>query len=223
MKTGFICASGYNLVASATRNGKRLIAVILGAYGGGVRAQKAAQLLESGFNGNNLSWLKPSLGNVENLVPINAAPPNLRDEMCGKHRRKPPSEENSEEEEASSGGNGTETGDNSDSQQNFSMSSLKYQPGKFVLGPSIPAAPPIEVFIGPAKGAGADAKPAKQIKAGLTPPKTSPWKTPDSASDPKADNSAADQADEKPAKPVKHAKPKAKSAAKTAAKKKPEQ
>jgi D-alanyl-D-alanine carboxypeptidase len=30
-KTGFICASGYNLVASATRNGKRLIAVVLGA------------------------------------------------------------------------------------------------------------------------------------------------------------------------------------------------
>ena len=31
MKTGFICASGFNLVASATRNGKRLIAVVLGA------------------------------------------------------------------------------------------------------------------------------------------------------------------------------------------------
>ena len=31
MKTGFICAAGFNLVASATRNGKRLIAVVLGA------------------------------------------------------------------------------------------------------------------------------------------------------------------------------------------------
>ncbi len=30
MKTGFICASGFNLVASATRNGRRLIAVVLG-------------------------------------------------------------------------------------------------------------------------------------------------------------------------------------------------
>jgi D-alanyl-D-alanine carboxypeptidase len=47
MKTGFICASGYNLVASATRNGRRLIAVILGSYSGAVRTQKAAQLLES--------------------------------------------------------------------------------------------------------------------------------------------------------------------------------
>ena len=34
LKTGFICASGYNLVASATRNGKRLIAVVLGASSG---------------------------------------------------------------------------------------------------------------------------------------------------------------------------------------------
>src|SRR5215813_3234578 len=46
MKTGFICASGYNLVASATRNGHRLIAIVLGAYSGKARAQEAAQLLE---------------------------------------------------------------------------------------------------------------------------------------------------------------------------------
>ena len=47
-KTGFICASGYNLVASATRNGKRLIAVVLGASSGQQRAVRAAQLLERG-------------------------------------------------------------------------------------------------------------------------------------------------------------------------------
>ena len=54
MKTGFICASGFNLVASATRNGKRLIAVVLGAPSGPVRAVKAAQLLERGFNSARL-------------------------------------------------------------------------------------------------------------------------------------------------------------------------
>ena len=73
MKTGFICASGYNLVASATRNGRRLIAVVLGAYSGAVRAQKAAQLLERGFNSGGLSWLTPSLGTVDALAPIDAA------------------------------------------------------------------------------------------------------------------------------------------------------
>ena len=82
-KTGFICASGYNLVASATRNGKRLIAVVLGASSGTMRAVRAAQLLDRGFAGNTLSWLRPSLGTVDNLVPIDASPPNLRDEMCG--------------------------------------------------------------------------------------------------------------------------------------------
>ena len=99
MKTGFICASGYNVVASATRNGRRLIAVILGSWSGAVRAQKAAQLLERGFNSGGLSWLTPSLGTVDALAPIDAQPPNLREEMCGGHRRKPPSEENEEEPE----------------------------------------------------------------------------------------------------------------------------
>ena len=47
MKTGFICASGYNVVATATRNGKRLIAVVLGAPSSPARAVKAAELLES--------------------------------------------------------------------------------------------------------------------------------------------------------------------------------
>jgi D-alanyl-D-alanine carboxypeptidase len=92
-KTGFICASGYNLVASATRNGKRLIAVVLGASSGQARAVKAVQMLERGFSNDTLSWLKPSLGTVDNLVPIDASPPNLRDEMCSGKRHKPASDE----------------------------------------------------------------------------------------------------------------------------------
>ena len=93
MKTGFICASGFNLVASATRDGKRLIAVVLGAPSSAARAIKAAQVLERGFNSNNgLSWLMPSLGTVETMAPIDAAPPNMRDEMCGGHRKRPAAE-----------------------------------------------------------------------------------------------------------------------------------
>src|SRR5476651_337442 len=68
MKTGFICASGYNVVASATRNGRRLIAIVLGAYSGAVRSQKAAQLFERGFNGGGLTWLTPALGTVDALA-----------------------------------------------------------------------------------------------------------------------------------------------------------
>jgi D-alanyl-D-alanine carboxypeptidase len=108
-KTGFICASGYNLVGSATRNGKRLIAVVLGSTSGHQRAVRAAQLLERGFASNGLGWLRPSLGTVDNLVPIDASPPNLRDEMCGGKRKRPASDEDDESSvSASAGGPGGE-------------------------------------------------------------------------------------------------------------------
>ncbi|HEV7876715.1 D-alanyl-D-alanine carboxypeptidase family protein, partial [Bradyrhizobium sp.] len=106
MKTGFICASGYNLVASATRNGKRLIAVVLGASSGRMRAVRAAQLLERGFANNGLTWLRPALGSVDNLVPIDASPPNLRDEMCGGKRKRPASDEDEDTTVASSSSSG---------------------------------------------------------------------------------------------------------------------
>lgn len=49
MKTGFVCASGFNVVSTATRNGRTLIAVVLGATSGAERTVKAAQLLDDGF------------------------------------------------------------------------------------------------------------------------------------------------------------------------------
>ena len=50
LKTGFICDSGYNVVASATRDGLRLMAVVLGESTGAQRAVRAQALLEHGFN-----------------------------------------------------------------------------------------------------------------------------------------------------------------------------
>ena len=93
MKTGFICASGFNLVATATRNNKHLIAVVLGAPSGAVRAIKAAEMLESGFSQNPLSWLTPSLGMVDALAPMDQSPPNLQEQTCGKHRKRPAAED----------------------------------------------------------------------------------------------------------------------------------
>ncbi|HVY88426.1 MAG TPA: D-alanyl-D-alanine carboxypeptidase family protein [Hyphomonadaceae bacterium] len=49
IKTGFTNASGYNLMASASRNGHRVIAVMLGGSTGKSRDQHVADLLEAAF------------------------------------------------------------------------------------------------------------------------------------------------------------------------------
>src|SRR4030095_4720454 len=72
MKTGFICASGFNVVATAARRGRKLIVVVFGSRSGAVRSEKAAQLFEKGFASGGLSWLMPTLGTVDALQPIAA-------------------------------------------------------------------------------------------------------------------------------------------------------
>lgn len=49
LKTGFTCGSGYNLVASAERRGRRLIGVVLGGSNRGERAALMTKLLNTGF------------------------------------------------------------------------------------------------------------------------------------------------------------------------------
>ena len=166
MKTGFICASGFNLVATASRNGKRLIAVVLGSPSSPYRAAKAAGLLERGFHRGPLSWLSPSLGTVNSLQPISAAPPDLRDEMCGSHRKRPAAEDADEDGEASS----------------FMLSNLPPGTGKAsaLLKDKPDTATAIAVFIGAAKNAAeaqfvsARAKLQKLAKGKKADPKTAP-------------------------------------------------
>lgn len=50
MKTGFICDSGFNVIASATREGRQIMAVVLGEATGAKRTLRAASLLEHGFD-----------------------------------------------------------------------------------------------------------------------------------------------------------------------------
>ena len=49
MKTGFVCASGFNMVGSATRGGKTLVAIVLGEKSAIGRTDAVASLLEHGF------------------------------------------------------------------------------------------------------------------------------------------------------------------------------
>jgi len=60
MKTGFICDSGFNVVASATRDGRKLIAVVLGERTKIERSVRAANLLEHGFQTHGWKALFPA-------------------------------------------------------------------------------------------------------------------------------------------------------------------
>ena len=50
IKTGYIGASGFNLAASAVRNGHRLIGVVMGGASAGSRDREMAALLDQGFS-----------------------------------------------------------------------------------------------------------------------------------------------------------------------------
>jgi D-alanyl-D-alanine carboxypeptidase len=143
MKTGFICASGFNLVATATRNHRRLIAVVLGAPSASVRMYKAAKMLEQGFNDNRMAWLTPTLGTVDQLQPIDAAPVNLREETCGSHRKRPAAED---EEVEVSGASGT-----GDSPLSFLLNSSSTVKLSHVLGQTPTQLPPVDVYVGTVK------------------------------------------------------------------------
>jgi len=82
MKTGFVCASGFNLVASATRNGRQLVAVVLGHKAAGPRTKFAELLLEAAFAGKRrYTGGTGQIASIQNRV---GAPANMRDRVCKK-------------------------------------------------------------------------------------------------------------------------------------------
>jgi D-alanyl-D-alanine carboxypeptidase len=67
MKTGYICASGYNIAASATRGDRRIVAIVLGARSGKKRNDKVSELLEQGFS--DVSWEGTAPETLDELSP----------------------------------------------------------------------------------------------------------------------------------------------------------
>jgi D-alanyl-D-alanine carboxypeptidase len=220
-KTGFICASGYNLVASATRNGKRLIAVVLGSSSGTMRAVRAAQLLERGFADNTLTWLRPSLGTVDNLVPIDASPPNLRDEVCGPKRKRPATDEDAD----TVASNGSASG--GESAITFFTAGLQAPMAKpsELMAAAPAASEPVVVYTGPKKtGAALIAAVAVDEQKQTTKQRGKKSRVaarkPDAAAEPKAEAKPAGKEAKSDAKP--DSKPAAKPAAVRQAHAKPE-
>jgi D-alanyl-D-alanine carboxypeptidase len=77
LKTGFTRAAGWNLAASAERDGKRIIAVILGGQSRVWRDKKMATLLDLGFERATLAALAPMPASkpVVAAVDSDALPP----------------------------------------------------------------------------------------------------------------------------------------------------
>ena len=153
MKTGFICSSGFNLVATATRDNRQLIAVVLGAPTSAARAQKAAELLESGFARSPLAWLLPAFGNVNALTPIEAAPPDLKDDMCGPHRKRHALEAAMADSADPDAGEGSDSaGADTNSQNPNLVTALRAPAPKNLLSEPGPVTP-VVVYTGPTRTA----------------------------------------------------------------------
>lgn len=85
MKTGFICSSGFNMVATAKRGDRHLIAVVFGAPSSQARAEAAAKLLDKGFSSSGQSGQR----NVADFrAPgLTAEPIDMRPQICSKSAR----------------------------------------------------------------------------------------------------------------------------------------
>jgi D-alanyl-D-alanine carboxypeptidase len=86
MKTGYTCPAGFNVVATATRNNRQVMAVVLGAVSSDSRDYRTAELLTEGF------------GKSPNAAPLLADLPrsgadlntagNMRDQICNQEAQK---------------------------------------------------------------------------------------------------------------------------------------
>ncbi len=158
MKTGFTCAAGFNVVASASRGGRRLIAVVLGASSAKERTAQAASMFDRGFG----TW--SGSGSLETLASPGVGPaPDMHQEICSRRNRAAVAA--AEEEETSGpafGILGALLG--LPSQSNRASSS---EPVYFT---------PVPVFIGPKPGwtgpvlAARAARPVAAVAAAKTPP-----------------------------------------------------
>nr|WP_281503027.1 D-alanyl-D-alanine carboxypeptidase family protein [Ancylobacter crimeensis] len=207
MKTGFICASGFNLVASAKRGDRHVLAVVLGTPSGKARTEAAALLMERGFQqqASIFEKMAPSLTSLRNE---GGPPTDMKALVCGAKRKTVASE------------------DDDSPAPNAYMAAGMGSLGAGVTGASLlqdlpPSRPPEPVWVGPVPDAAAlaaayDTPPAPAAKKPVKPTKTA-VKPP---AKPETTASVDGEATKKPAaKPV--AKKPAPKPAATAAKPKP--
>lgn len=81
LKTGFTCGSGYNLLAAAKQNGRRLIGVVLGGMSSKERYQLMYNIMDAGFSNPNSGDLDHNIFAMRNAYA--GTPPYQLG--CGEH------------------------------------------------------------------------------------------------------------------------------------------
>ncbi len=84
MKTGYVCASGFNVAVRTNRNGKTLLAIVFGGKSGLQRNIKAARLLRDGFDGKleALADFADFNGANSDLQTANVKPYDITKSIC---------------------------------------------------------------------------------------------------------------------------------------------
>ena len=91
MKTGFICASGFNQVSTATRNGHTVLSVVLGADTLIGRSDISAALLERGL-ATHTSFSMPRIDRLEPYGVTRDIVSDVSDQICKRKGKKVRSE-----------------------------------------------------------------------------------------------------------------------------------
>ena len=86
MKTGFICSSGFNVVATATRNGRQILTIVLGGKTARERDELAANLLEASFR-TPAAAASVTIDRLAPRGPVAAAVADMRDLACPKRKK----------------------------------------------------------------------------------------------------------------------------------------
>lgn len=90
IKTGYLCASGWNIVASASRDGRRVVAIVLGARREGERETVAGELIEAAFRAPlGEAGPRPTLDTLPRPAET-AGPVDMRPYAC--EGRRPPAD-----------------------------------------------------------------------------------------------------------------------------------
>lgn len=88
LKTGFVCASGYNISATAKRSGTRVLAVVMGARTPWIRLTETEKLIEAGFRECGAPHSENKYAAAAESAPVASARASVSKRTCGIMRTK---------------------------------------------------------------------------------------------------------------------------------------